>query len=539
MTTHPGTLRPHRSGLATVLSRDAVSAGGIFAAFFLSVWFLTANLGVGTTPDSSSYLSIAANLRGDLDYRSHYEETSAHFPPAYPAMIAATSVFTFRDVRHGAPRLLSAALFGLVGALSWAVLRSGGSSPAGSLAGCSLILFQPAISLYSITALTEVPSLAFTIAGWLLFHLSLSRGSRRWLFGSAILFSIAVLIRYANVVWPCVAGFLLFIRQGSPWFTRLRDAVLYGLLAIGPGAAWMIAWKWWGDAPARQVAWHPVASDTLSQGLETLGRAVGLPGAWAGACVALVFLSVSIYLWIAHRRNTGPDTPSRTTSLGPGLGLYALAYVAFLLLSISLFDRATPLDERILLPLIWMLPIVAIIAVETVSAGRPRFRFITLILVALLSLGQLFLFWTPRASDWQRDGSGLSHFSVRYDKTLGTLREEGFEDIEAIYSNVPWIVYMTAKVDAWLLPSTEDYTSGERNADYEAQLAGIVQRAAAEEVLVVMDSTYRDAHYLPPNAGYFEDAGLALVAGREGDRFLIFGRDHTPTPSTGDPVPEP
>ena len=44
---------------------------------------------------------------------------------------------------------------------------------------------------------------------------------------------------------------------------------------------------------------------------------------------------------------------------------------------------------------------------------------------------------------------------------------------------------------------------------------------------------------ISPTAGYFEDAGLALVAGREGDRFLIFGRDHTLAPPTGDPVPAP
>src|SRR5262245_6567798 len=201
---------------------------------------------IGVTPDSLVYLSAADRLvegKGLTPIGYHFApdvpsgQPLVIFPPAYPLLLASTSLFT-SDRLAGAKYIhsfLFAANVFLLGLIIYISSRS--IWPA----LCAMGLFQTSFPLLSIYTMARAEPLfmffvLFTLFGMIFY----TRRARPWLLvacgGTA---AGAVMTRYAGIV-ILVPLVLTVLVQSGPWRERIKRALLVGNVALLPLAGWII-----------------------------------------------------------------------------------------------------------------------------------------------------------------------------------------------------------------------------------------------------------------------------------------------------------
>jgi 4-amino-4-deoxy-L-arabinose transferase-like glycosyltransferase len=529
-TGHCGTVR----SLATPSSAIAFStlASASLAAFvagacFLLVWFTTSGMGVGLSPDSADYLSIASSMQRTLTLKNYSGEADSHYPPGYSAMLAGTSAITFRDVRHGAPRLVAAASFCVLGLVTFLLVRFQTRADVGGLlAVFALASHQPTL-YWASSAMSEIPFLSLTaIAVYVAMHANTLR--REWmLYLSGVILSAACMTRYVGIVWPFVFATFFFVSQKYLSIRiRFRRLFLFLVISFWPLLTWFIYWQLTEEGrPARTFQWHPIDFARLSAAVLELTRCVGFADSTSGALLlGMIALTVALGLCRSQfivQSGTLGTCGAKWLSLEVLLMACATAYLAFLVTSISLFDRATPLDGRILIPVSWMLITLAAIGITWVLRSHYRLGMVFSVGFSLLMCGRFLYEVLPDAAAWHSEGIDLSRPVILYDKALGWVRDECPKD-KHLYSNTAWSVYLATRRDVKLLQGKEDYTTGVPNKMYSESLTRLVEDVLSSRAVVVMDRLYQDRHFLPPTVNEIESLGLVADAELSTERFLIF-----------------
>ena len=205
---------------------------------------------------------------------------------------------------------------------------------------------------------------------------------------------------------------------------------------------------------------------------------------------------------------------------GSAVGIFLVGYLAFLCISISLFDRATPLDSRILLPAIWGVIFLVCESLWATTLQRVGLQNVCF-WVLLLWFGMRGVYETvPVISGIERDGIGLSTAGVLYDRSLGWVREQCPKNVK-VYSNVSWIPWLVCKRPVLQLPSRVDYTSGRPVLDYQLLLDRAVEDVRRGEAIFVIDTEYDDPNYLTPTLKDLVASGLIPASGVPQGRFAV------------------
>lgn len=139
--------------------------------------------------------------------------------------------------------------------------------------------------------------------------------------------ALACLQRYAGIALIGVG--VLWMLQHANW----RKALQFGIISTLPIGLWLLRGAVLLDRAGRHIGWHPITAEKMT-GLSTILN-------WF-----LPILLVCGVFWIINRNL--PPLPQL-----PKLSLFfAGSYLLFLFVSISLFDPATALYGRILLPML-------------------------------------------------------------------------------------------------------------------------------------------------------------------------------------------
>ena len=313
-----------------------VAVGVLLATALVSAVLLlgaTRTWGLGVQYDSVVYVQASRDLTsiGLPQPRDNGNQALYWWAPLYPIALKLVGG------GYGGARILNALLLFagtiLVGAFAW---RSIGRR-AGVVAAM-LYAFSPAVFATHLNLLAEPLFLVLATLA-----VGLMAGRHPAAAGLAV--AGATLTRYAGV--PLIlTGAIVF---------RGRDRIRFLVASVVPYLIWLIRNQLSAhEATGRQVRWHPpdwaIVERALRTGFDlvvTDGQlpSVSLPIGDAGTILQIVGV---VALVAALVRADWGKVP-RIVTVG---AIYAALYCAFLVVTVAVFDAATPVDVRLLVPLV-------------------------------------------------------------------------------------------------------------------------------------------------------------------------------------------
>lgn len=345
--------------------------------------------GIGIGQDSAAYMGAADNLlhgRGlttpfDLSgstlspaqvFAFHGAVPLVHFPPLYPVALAAISS-TGLSIASGA-RWLNAVLMGAnLLVFEWLVRRFSTSRLLVPIAAALLLLAGPSVFFHQNLLLihegawSEPLFLLVFLLGVLFTDLYLDRATPGRFVGIAVCVALAPLIRYVGFSMVAAAAIVMLLWTPLARPRRRRAAAVLLVCGLGPSVAWaFITSTVLHGGAARQFAWHPPAAPI--HWLLYIGSGWVLPGSVPDVVregLFLVILVAAGFLVLGERvrRRVGSQQLLRHVA---ALVLFAATYLAVLLFTLAFLDDTTPLDNRILCPLIPLLYLFLIRALSTI-----------------------------------------------------------------------------------------------------------------------------------------------------------------------------
>lgn len=434
----------------------------------LSVLVATRSWGLGVSYDSVAYVQASHHLSVDLPQpRDLGGQPLYWWGPIYPLVLRVVGS------TYASARLVNAGLLFVGAAVVGGVAHRAISKRAGVVAAAAYA-FSPVVYAAHLDLLAEPLFLVFaTIA------LGLIAASRPTFAGIAT--GAALLTRYAGLPLLLVGVFAF----------RGRDRVRFGLTSVGIYGAWLIRNQLAaGQATGRELRWHPVSWQALSDAAASVAHVVVTPGRLPSLSTHSVDPGLALQVFvvsalaIALARVDLSEVPRLVTvSL-----FYGVVYLAFLVVTVSLFDAATPINDRLLVPLApsvalavaWLTsrtPFLAVIviccfAVATVQHART---------ISLYGLDYSGRIWEPA----RLDGVRLPH--------------------RGLYSNWPGAVAYFSGRSPRRIPAERDPHTLDRNGSFAAETTNVIAevRAGTAAVIVLDDPKFLQTRRL--------DLGTRLV----------------------------
>ena len=344
------------------------------------VLFVTRD-GAGLSPDARGYLMGARHLASGKGYTilnsDGVPEPLTQFPPLYsmllaPAEMAGVSATTWS-------RFLNAALFGVSISLVARLARRCGGSWNVAVVCAALFAVAPDLLFLHSMVLSEPTFIACALASFVLLGAYLEGGARWKLIAASIALAAALAVRYSAPPLIGAAALCLLFNVRRPIGRRIADALLLCVIAAAPMAAWMMRnAQLTGSAGGRPIAFHPPEKGHYDDAMKTLSYWL-LPG--SGGTVAIVGFALTATLAIAVLVWGWRQAGTRRL-----IGLSAVCYLVFIVLSITFVDALTPLDKRILAPVHVALIVLVPLWVSALPLTAPSFRVLAAGFVLLVAV---------------------------------------------------------------------------------------------------------------------------------------------------------
>lgn len=459
--------------------------------------------GAGLSDDSIAYIAGARSIAAGDGYREAWLESNqpvTHFPPAFPSVLSFFGFFG-ADPLH-AVRYVNAFLFfltaGLLGILAW---RMTPSLTAGLVIAGLFVLCGDLLQVHAM-AISEPLFIFLSLLSFWMFDLYFERHHHwLWLIACATFTGMAYLTRYSGLALIATFVVALLILHKS-WKQRLTGMAIF----IAGTLPWILGWTLRnrmvaGNATNRVLAWHPLTSENLRIGLQTVADAFFPIAAWHEAAIkrpiiievmivlilgtVLVWLAIRAWKYVSEPQQTSNDERSGNTSkevISFTTGLYIFAYLASILASMLMFDAATKFRLRILAPVFVSLLILLIYSgVWLRNKNRPFIIVMTFVFLSFSLYKQ-----ADTINFLSKGGLGYASFQWYDSKTMAYLRE--LPDDLSIYTNEPAAVYLYTGRGARVLPDHVDSATLLPREDFEKSMAQMKQDVIeGKAVLVIFD----------------------------------------------------
>ena len=473
-------LSPQEAGAAAPARwRTLVAAlviAGVAAAGVVVILKLTA-IRAYCTRDSASYLGAARNAvegRGlTLPWGSPPDRPLVHFPPLYPAVLAAIGLLGPDPL--SVTRWLNALLFGAnIALVAFAAFRVTRNRFLSCLAAVLMAASPATLRIH--TAVWSEPLFMFLMVIALVAMHAYAQRPARWLFFLACnATALALLCRWtgAPLVW---AGLIVLCAFGSGGIVkRLGRCAAFGSLSCLPIGLWMLRnLRTSGTATNRYFTSHPLTPQHTYDALCTVsGWAVpgfrpGLPERHSLVpmvllCLGAVCLAGLFVLWGAEGRMR-----ARLRRIPWAYMVFGVLYCAFVVLSISYFDRMTPLNDRILAPayIAWLLILLGMWS-NAWAPGLNAWPVRGIAVAAWVVLAVLQLRAGATFFAFERD---RTRFTASSWDSAETALAESLPPDRVVYSNWPEDLYNFTGRLARSWPAKADPTSGQPVPDYQERL---------------------------------------------------------------------
>lgn len=465
---HSSSRQADRALLRSALLVNAMVLAGI-------IFLLNTYQGIGILPDSTRYMRLSP---------------TPYDAPLYTWLLALTGQVA--DMETGA-KCVGLLLVCLNTLLLWHIIWKGTASIPATALGTAAIIFAPQyVSLHSV-AMSEPLFLTALFATVLLFLKYRQSGNIFWLILCAVALALSMLVRFAALPLAATLSVMLLTDRNKPLPNRIRDLMLLG----GIGAAIFFAWAIVsqliiGHSVGRELAFNGNADAQLWQSGLNMLTVQFLPSAlpYAWRLVFFLMLAGAILVLAIHwSRSKSNDADERTDfDLANIFGLYALFYIGFMLLSVSI-EANLNLNGRYALPFY----VAAVIAATALACTRSESRWASMARQMVIGAGLLIIVsHVVRTVDLTREDyrQGIG-FASRSWKSSPIIRAVNtLPDDAKIYSNGPDALnYLTPRTTAFT-PSIVQRRTGRDNpvnsfADQVERLRA--QLAGGDAYIVILD----------------------------------------------------
>lgn len=446
-------------------------------------------IGIGVGYDSYFYLTASENLLAGAGYRwpdgSGALVPLTHFPPVYPAAIAAAAgLFRLSPVQSA--RYLSALLLATNVVLLGLLLDPRPQKRWIAPLAAAFLLLSPVFIERHLWAMSEPLFFALVLITFGLISRYLAHGGIWSLTAAAIVAGLAYLTRYAglSVVAAGVLGLLVY--SSRSFWRRVGRAAAFSAGSLLVVLPWLVRnLQVAGSLTNRNPIFHPIPMERIRQAGRTIAGWV-LPTAVplelraiiSGLLVLGLLVIALVNVRSALLRAGRPQ--GRAILLGI-FGIFIVCYGLLVVTSLSFLDASTRLNDRILSPLYLSLVVIGFLGLDRLRwQGGTDWARVLVILIGLVLIGYSYpqrmvtVLETSRAR-----GFG---FNSRY-WTNSQLVEavQGIAPGVPVYSNEAFPLSFHTGRPVQGVPERIDPVKGQEREDYRQQLGTMRSRLQAED----------------------------------------------------------
>lgn len=447
--------------IATIMLISLLALAGIWLLLY------STPVGLGFNDDSVAYIAGARSIMEGDGYRESWLVSNGpviHFPPGFPAVLALIGWVTGLDPVRGA-RALNGLLYGLnIGLAGWLAWRMTKSHLAG-IVSAALLLFNSSLLYIHTRAMSEPLYIFLMLVSFILLDLYFKHQRNYYLVILGIVLAVAYLARYAALSLLATMLALMLVLHAD-WRKRISSF----LIVAASSFPWIIAWAirnriMGGTVSNRVLGWHPITLENWVLALNTLSEFLIPVAPWRRAipnlafAFVILFIALVIILWTLNKglpHLFKPSQVDRPNELPLTNGLYIIAYLLSLMITMTLFDPATKFQVRILSPIYVSIILLAVTLAAWLwrsqhAAWRPVIILISIVFLGTFAYGQV------KAIPVIQNDSGFASTGWRYSKAIMALNE--MPPNVLILTNEPGLVYLHTGRPTGVLPRPgEDFT---------------------------------------------------------------------------------
>ncbi len=502
-------MRHDRPGIGR--QRALVRLAPFVAAALLAVLLvgLSTRWGVGTSPDSASFVSVARNLISGNGYRDVYGTDAALRPPLYPGLLAFTGLLGLDPLIIA--RWLNAALFGANVVLVGLILRRDARMVWTPIVGSFLALTCVDMLEIHSMAWSEPLFIFLGLLGLLWLSAYAKRRARGLLLASAAAIALTMMTRYAGLAFAATGLAVIWLLTKQKLLRKLADSALFTLTAFLPTLAWavrnMIAT---GTATGRITSFQFVLPQHIKRGLGTVSLwimppRIPLTDVPVPPVVRItVVLAAIVAIVLVARLTLQRRARSGTTQAGPHLdklplvmGMCVVLYAAMLAGYVTFSDRYAAFNLRYLSPAFPPALIFVVSLGDRLLRDARRRR----VIITAGVLVTLFALWYANRAFWwvtwrHGEGLGLASKAWHNSELVSRARELG-PDVP-IFSNAIDALYFhldraTTQIPSKIKTVRYAYARNEHLAD---DLDAMRRRLEREGGIIVFFDKIKGRAYL-------------------------------------------
>ncbi|MEN6299227.1 MAG: glycosyltransferase family 39 protein [Anaerolineaceae bacterium] len=411
--------------------------------------------------DSFMYINSAQNLADGNGLRWLAGDGKLHplihFPPLFSIVLAAFEKFGLDAVF--AARMVNALAFGFNIILCGLLIERFTHSQLLAILGGIIFLCSDVLIEAHSWAMSEPLFLSLYLGSLLMMVSYLKHPQRKWIIAAGVLLGLSFLTRYLGIALILAVMLTCLTAPSIPKSRRWKDLITFAVISLLPVILWVgYTILTIGSPTDRAFDFYLITSKQILRAFNTMlvwfipGRLVnGHEILWL---IALVVCG--ILLWLFGRKRIPPDEVAADLKTRYSLLLFLLfqfvCYIPTIFLSKSFFDPLTPLNNRILLPLLPILLVFLMLLLQFLWRNGNLIRKTGLVLCVFLLLGV----YTYRATDiiprLHENGLGFARKSMHTSPTMAALRTM---PRTPLYSNSPYAITMWTGLPAYGIPTVD------------------------------------------------------------------------------------
>ncbi|MHA1696286.1 MAG: hypothetical protein ACTSUG_13535 [Candidatus Helarchaeota archaeon] len=415
---------------------------------FILIITVTQNYNLGMSPDSVSYLEVAKNLQDGKGITGNNGKLVSHWPPFYPLSLVYFSNFVKIDILESA-RYFSALLFAITFILFNLILKKFNLNFFTEFFLNALLLFSTPLTVFLMMH-SEGLFLVLLLAIVYLILFWIKNDKKVYLIMSAILSGLMILTRYAGIGF--IGGiilFLLFFKKNN-LKNRIINSVLFSSISFFVFSVWIFYARSFGQAAVdRKFVFHIISFQHIVEMLNTFLQ--WFFPVFTSYFVIFTFILLIIFFGFNKIKYIFLNVNFYNIKL---LFLITLiiSYILFLFVSISFFDVATPLNNRILAPIF---PFLLIILSPIFDRMIGNCSIKKIIILNILIFGMSYLF-VNIYHDMCLKGSGYSGKKWIQSEIIQELQNNNYDEVytNEHYALRLYLSHEIKKIPMCLFPHT-------------------------------------------------------------------------------------